>query len=538
MAGKTAILAIQIVSDATKAARELDKTSQSVSRMGKASAAAGKIFAVGMLAVGAAAVKFGQAAADDELAAKKLANTMRNAAKATDSQVVATEKWITAQGLATGFSDSELRPALSKLVKVTGDVAKAQSLAALAMNVSADTGKSLESVSAAIAKAQTGQLTGLSKLGVATKNADGSTKSLHDVMADLAKLSKGAAANAADTNAGKQRILRVRLDELQESLGARVLPALLAVTSAGLAAVGWVEKHQTLTLVLVGVILALVAAVAAINVGIKVYTAVTAAWSAVTGIAAAVQAAFGAAALGTRIQLAALAVQTAVVAAATKAWAVVQAAFNIVMSANPIAIVILAIVALVAGIVLAYKKSETFRTIVQAVGKAAAAAFGWVVDKIKDIAKWVGQNVPTAFGTFKDVVLKVLDVVTTPWQLWFEVIKKIAGFLKENLPRAFEVLKGVAETVGAAFLAPFKALWDLIEKIIGAIKKIKLPHLPDLNPFGRSSTTAGGATVVGSFANARPLVVQVSGIVGDSDTVISAIATGLDRYYRRVGVLT
>ena len=50
--------------------------------------------------------------------------------------------------------------------------------------------------------------------------------------------------------------------------------------------------------------------------------------------------------------------------AATKAWTVAQGALNVVMSANPIGLVVLAVVALVAIFVVAYKKSDKFREIV------------------------------------------------------------------------------------------------------------------------------------------------------------------------------
>lgn len=67
------------------------------------------------------------------------------------------------------------------------------------------------------------------------------------------------------------------------------------------------------------------------------------------------------------------------VTAATKIWAGVQIAFNAIMSANPIGLVIVGVAALVAGIVIAYKRSETFRNIVNGAFKSVgqAATFLW-----------------------------------------------------------------------------------------------------------------------------------------------------------------
>lgn len=214
-----------------------DRASGTFDRVGRSSSSAGaklKAFAkVGALAAGVAVVALGRglvsaakAAMADEAAQALLAKQMVNSAGATKQQVAATEDWITKQGIALGVTDDDLRPALAKLVAVTHDVGKAQKLASLAMNVSAGTGKSLSTVSAALAKAQLGQVWGLSKLGVATKNADGSTKSLKDITEAMAKTYSGAASTAANTTEGKFGRLKLIFDETKESIGSKLLPVL------------------------------------------------------------------------------------------------------------------------------------------------------------------------------------------------------------------------------------------------------------------------------------------------------------------------
>jgi len=73
---------------------------------------------------------------------------------------------------------------------------------------------------------------------------------------------------------------------------------------------------------------------------------------------------------------------------ATKAWAAAQMILNIAMNANPLGLVIITVAALAAGLVYAYKHSETFRNVVQAMGRGAVAAFGWVVEKGKALVGW------------------------------------------------------------------------------------------------------------------------------------------------------
>ena len=100
------------------------------------------------------------------------------------------------------------------------------------------------------------------------------------------------------------------------------------------------------------------------------------------GIATAVVAAAGTAFLTYKGYVAAATI-------ATKAHELAQAALNTVMAANPIALVVTALAALAAGLVTAYKTSETFRNAVNsaftAVEKIAQNAIGTVVDWLNEL---------------------------------------------------------------------------------------------------------------------------------------------------------
>jgi hypothetical protein len=376
---------------------------------GKAQAAgkiAGKALAGGLLLAGAAAVKATQAAADDEAAQARLAQQLKQGAGATDTQVAATEKWITAQGKALGVSDDELRPALAKLAAVTGDVGKAQKLASLAMNISAGTGKSLEQVTTALAKAQTGlgrrpvQVLDLAtkdvtkdsgalkaaqisvttaqtaytkavhdhgaksaeaslaskklslaqdKLSDAQKKTKSSVISTDEAISRLSEKYKGDAAAAAETTAGKQKILSVQFGELQEQIGAKLLPVMLKLADVGLKVVDWISKNTKTAGILVASLFGLLAVVTLVGAATKAWSAITVVWSAVTKVATAAQ------------------------------WL-----FNAAMDANPIGLVVIAIAALAVGLVLAYKKSETFRNIVNAAFHGVAKVVEFVVGFVKD----------------------------------------------------------------------------------------------------------------------------------------------------------
>lgn len=204
--------------------RSADRTSDRMRRLGRGVRVAGAAMAVGLGAAAVGAYKLAKAASEDEAAAKKLALALRNNAGATKTQIAATEDWITAQGKALGVSDDELRPALGRLVTATKDVGKAQSLARLAMNASAGTGKSLEQVSTALMKAQNGQVSSLSRLGINVKDAEGKTVSFTEATRRMSEMFRGQAASAADTTAGRFARLKLMVSEAGESFGAKLLP--------------------------------------------------------------------------------------------------------------------------------------------------------------------------------------------------------------------------------------------------------------------------------------------------------------------------
>ena len=168
-----------------KVGKAADQQRGKMQLLGKAGKLAAMGLAAGLVVAAGAAVKFVQAAIEDEASAKRMATQFRNSAGATKSQIAATEQWISAQGRAKGVADDDLRPALSNLVRATGDVGKAQKLAGLAMDISAGTGKDLGAVSTALAKAQNGNVGALSRLGVKTKDAEGKTMSFKKVVGQL-----------------------------------------------------------------------------------------------------------------------------------------------------------------------------------------------------------------------------------------------------------------------------------------------------------------------------------------------------------------
>ena len=260
--------------------------------------------AAGLVAVGAALFDATKGAMEDAAAQDKLAGVLERVTGATDAQIKANEDWITVQGKVLGFTDDELRPVMGRLVKATGDVTKAQELAAQAMDISTASGKPLETVTAALEKAYGGNMTALQKLAPEYRDMikDGAT--FEEVMALMAKTTGGAASDAANTAQGKFERLGIALSETKESIGAALLPAIEAVLPFLVKMGDWAAEHPEILL----------------GIGIAIAT-----------IAAAI------------------------------------VAVNVAMALNPFSLIAIAVVGLGALLVTAYKKFEPFKTVVDAV---------------------------------------------------------------------------------------------------------------------------------------------------------------------------
>jgi hypothetical protein len=217
------------VDDLKKKLGEADKAvetnSSKIAEFGKKAAAAFAVAAAAAVAYGTKlAVDGVKAAIEDEQAQLRLANALRQATGATDAQIKATEDMILKTSLATGVADDKLRPALQRLAVSTKSTEEAQKLLTLALDISAASGKDLETVSNALGRAQDGNQAALGRLGLGLSKAELATLTFTQVQQKLADLYGGAAATNAETFQGKIDRLKVGFDEAKESLGTALLP--------------------------------------------------------------------------------------------------------------------------------------------------------------------------------------------------------------------------------------------------------------------------------------------------------------------------
>ena len=199
-------------------------------KMGKVGKMVGAAFVAAAAAAGAYAIKIGiegvKAAIEDEKAQTQLALALENATGATKQQIAATEQSILQMSLASGVADDQLRPALARLVRSTGDITQAQDLLTTALDVSTATGKPLETVANALGKAYDGNTAALGKLGIGLSSAELKTMNFTQVQGKLSDLFGGAAARNADTYAGRIARMQVAFNEAKETIGFALLPIL------------------------------------------------------------------------------------------------------------------------------------------------------------------------------------------------------------------------------------------------------------------------------------------------------------------------
>jgi hypothetical protein len=195
------------------------KLEKSVGRLGKQLLG---VFAAGkLLAYGKNAAK---AFAADEKAARSLSLALANTGNAFAA--IEVEKFIGDLQRATGVLDDNLRPAFRTLLTATGDVKKSQDALALALDISAGTGRDLGAVSLALAKAYSGQTTALSRLGAGLSKATLASGDLDLITTELTNKFKGQALAAAEGYAGSMARLAVASENAKEIIGKDLLDAM------------------------------------------------------------------------------------------------------------------------------------------------------------------------------------------------------------------------------------------------------------------------------------------------------------------------
>ncbi len=455
-----------------KAIRQFQRMEGAGAKAGLAIKKAALPAGIALAALGAAAVDATKAAIEDQAAQDQLARTLLTSTKATKGQVSAVEEFITKTSQAAAVSDDELRPALAILARGTGSLTEAQKGLGLALDVAAGTGKPLATVSEALSKAYAGNLRGLNALDPRMKELVKNGATAEEAIAILSKTFKGDAAASADTAAGRFKGLGIALDETKESVGAALLPAVEKILPVIQKFGNWAQNNPKVFLILAGAVAGLSVAVIGLNI--------------VMGI----------------------------------------------LALNPVALVlgaiILSVVGLTVGIITLYKKSETFRKIVEGAWEGVKKAVEIVVDYLKG-------PVVAAWDTIQGVLEVIKGLISGDFSRVWEGLKTTIGGVLDGIKTtilAFPLLIGgavldIGKTIvskiaeGVADIAA--KVWEKITGLPQALKNLAVAWVEGLVELGGRiiTYTVRGVTGLADAAwenikgFAKVLGEKVEGIAGD-----------------------
>lgn len=377
-------LKVKIIGDASGALKEFDKVGKAGDTMGGKLSGAGKAVAGLAIGAGVAAVGLAKGALEAVGESQKVNAQTEAVIRSTGGAARVSTAHIgdlssQLQSL-SGVEDETIQRGANMLLTFTNirngvgkgnDVFDQATKTVLDMSVALgqDTASSAVQLGKALNDPVKG-VTALQKVGVTfTQQQKDQIKALvesGDVMGAqkviLAELSKefGGSAKAAGEALLPTEKLKLKFGDLQEKIGAKLLPVMEKLTNAGIKVIDWLSHLSPGAQTALGVIAGLGAAVF-------------------------------------------------VVVKAVRLWTAAQAALNVVMDANPVVLVAAALVAVGAGLFIAYQKIQPFH---EAVDKA------WQL--LQSVFHWVQGNWPL-----------LLAILTGPFGLAALAIARNFGTIKE-----------------------------------------------------------------------------------------------------------
>ena len=328
---KTRTLQVTIAGDASHlnrafatAGKEADKFEKRTETMGKKFSGSMKV--AGAAAAGALVVGLKEsvsAAVEAEKSQARLQAQLKASGVSYKAHSAEIEKSIAATSKLSGLDDEDLQDSFTNLVRVTGDVTKSLELNTLAADLARAKHIDVAKAGELVGKVAGGNVNALKRYGVSVK--EGAT--VQEALAAAQKTFGGQAEAYGKTTAGAADRAKVGFEGLQEVVGARLTPILAKAANKLADLANWASANP-------GAFKAMALAIGGV-----------------------------AAALGTLSVI-------GKVAAAFKTLRSVVIGVNAVMLANPAVAVVAGLVALGVALVVAYKKSETFRNIVNGVFSA------------------------------------------------------------------------------------------------------------------------------------------------------------------------
>jgi len=254
----------------------------------------------------------------------------------------------------------------------------------------------------------------LTQYGITLKTTGDKTKDNELALAQLSAKLNGQASAAVDTFGGKFDILKTKLANVTEQIGEKLGPVLTAVGP---------------TMMVVGTVMQLVAARQA-EAAVATDTETT--------------------------STIAQTIASKASAVASKAMAAAQWLLNAALDANPIVLVVIAIAALVAGVIIAYKKSQTFRDIVHAAFHDVQQAGLDMWHAIQSVAHGIG----VALSAISSAAGAVVSFVRSHWPLLLAILTGPFGLAVLFVSKHFDTIVGWVKSMPGRIKNAAVGMWD------------------------------------------------------------------------------
>lgn len=147
--------------------------------------------------------------------------------------------------------------------------------------------------------------------------------------------------------------------------------------------------------------------------------------------------------------------------ASTKLWTAAQWLLNVAMSANPIALVVIAIAALVAAFVVLWNKSEAFRNF-------------WINlwDNVKAVASTAWEAITGFFSAAWDTIKAVWDVVLGYFQTLWAGIQTTFSVVSEVLSGFFSAAWNAIKAIWDFVVGYYQGIWNGIKAVFIVVSSV------------------------------------------------------------------
>lgn len=225
--------------------------------------------------------------------------------------------------------------------------------------------------------------------------------------------------------------------------------------------------------------------------------------------------------------------------AAAIAWTAAQWLLNAALNANPIALVVIAIAALVAGLIYAYNHSEKFRNAVNAAWAAIKRAVQSVVD-------WfTGTALPAIIGVWNSIaagIRALKAVITSVWNSIKNAISaamnSIVSVVKSGISRVksgIAAVGTVVTTVRNAFNRAKTAVSTALSGVISIVKALPGKITSALGNLGSLLYDKGKSLVQGFINGIKSMIGKVGSA---AKSVVGAVTKFLPGSPAEVGPLS